>query len=82
MGGKGQKYRKFPLLDRLLKVTESILHYLLQVKFKIFPWIPIFRNRLKICGLDQASFESKLSTAKNVRNQVHRSSKSRNVWHK
>ena len=37
MGEKGQKCRKFPLLDRLLKVTESIVHYLLHVEFrKIF----------------------------------------------
>ena len=36
MGRKGQKCRKFLLLDRLLKVTESTLQYLLQVKFRKF----------------------------------------------
>ena len=36
MGRKGQKCRKFLLLDRLLKVTESILQYLLHVKFSDF----------------------------------------------
>ena len=38
MGRKGQKCRKFLLLDRLLKVTDSILDViLLHVKFrKIF----------------------------------------------
>ena len=36
MGRKGQKCRKFLLLDRLLKVTESILQYLLHVKFSVF----------------------------------------------
>ena len=34
MGEKGQKCRKFPLLDRLLKVTESVHQYLLHVKFQ------------------------------------------------
>ena len=43
MGGKGQKYRKFSLLNRLLKVTESILQYLLDVKFrKNFSFFSIF----------------------------------------
>ena len=32
MGRKSQKCRKFLLLDRLLKVHESILQYLLHVK--------------------------------------------------
>ena len=36
MGRKGQKCRKFLLLDRLLKVTESILQYLLHVKISDF----------------------------------------------
>ena len=36
IGSKGQKCRKFLLLDRLLKVTESILQYLLHVKFSDF----------------------------------------------
>ena len=36
MGRKGQKCRKFLLLDRLLKVTESILQYLIHIKFSDF----------------------------------------------
>ena len=36
IGRKGQKCRKFLLLDRLLKVTESILQYLLHIKFSDF----------------------------------------------
>ena len=41
MGRKGQKCRKFLLLDRLLKVTDSILDViLLHVKFrKIFNFL-------------------------------------------
>ena len=42
MGRKGQKCRKFLLLDRLLKVTESILQYLLHVKFSDFRKIYFF----------------------------------------
>ena len=36
MGRKGQKCQKFLLLDRLLKVTESILQYLLHVEISDF----------------------------------------------
>ena len=36
IGRKGKKCRKFLLLDRLLKVTESNLQYLLHVKVSDF----------------------------------------------
>ena len=42
MGGDRQKWRKFSLLDRLLKAVESILRYLLHVKFSEFSKIQCF----------------------------------------
>ena len=36
MGRNGKNCRKFSLLDRLLKAVESILRYLLPVKFSDF----------------------------------------------
>ena len=38
MGGDRQKWRKFSLLDRLLKAVESILQFWLTVKLLFFLW--------------------------------------------